>query len=459
MAYNRQVAVIRNAADYAFFSQRPDRVFADSKGRKVAGYYGAIAEWLDIDLIRSVARSNPDVLVLLVGSDTIGASRALGEIPNVTFTGEVPYQQLPFYLYGFDVCLLPFMVIPLTLATNPVKVYEYLSAGRPVIGTELPELAQFGNHVIRVHDPREFALAVKETLSRPITEEAAEARRAFAREQTWEHRATAFYNAARSVELPRISVIVLTFNNLDLTRSCVESVFKRTDYPNLEVILVDNCSTDGTPSYLRELQVEHPEIKVILNERNLGFAAGNNKGLAEATGEYLVLLNNDTVVTDGWASTLMRHLQRDPEIGIIGPVTDNIGNEARIEIDYPDLDAMHGAARRLTLARLGKTFEVRTLAFFCVMLPRRTYEDCGSICADYGIGFFEDDDYCRRVENRVCASCVPRMFLSIIICRHLFRSYLRQRGTSSSNGTKPFMKKSGAPGSHINIVRRAERIL
>lgn len=418
--HNPRVALIRNAADYAFFSRRPERVYADNRGRQIIGYYGAIAEWFDAEIIRAVAKANPERLVLLIGSDTVNAAKSLADLPNVRFTGEVPYAELPHFLYGFDVCVLPFKVMPLTLATNPVKVYEYLAAGRPVVATSLPELAQFGAHVVRADDPQGFAKAVAEAINTPLTEEAIEARRAFAREQTWEHRAAAFGSAIQSIELPRISVIVLSFNNLELTRACVQSVLQRTGYPNLELILVDNGSSDGTQYYLRDLEPEHPEIKVILSETNLGFAAGNNLGLGVATGDYLVLLNNDTVVTDGWVLTLMRHLQRDPEIGIIGPVTDNIGNEARIELRYSDPAQMHEAARRFTLARIGRTFAMRTLAFFCVMLPRRTYERCGPICTDYGIGFFEDDDYCRRIEKE---GWTIRCAEDVFIHHHLSASF------------------------------------
>lgn len=398
--YSSSVFLIRNAADYAFFSKRPERVFADDKGRKVIGYYGAIAEWFDLDLVRAIATSHPDALVLLVGNDTVNARKALADLSNVEFTGEVPYRQLPYYLYGFDVCLLPFRVMPLTLATNPVKVYEYLAAGRPVVAPELPELHQFGGHVVQAIDRPSFARSVTEALSAPITREAIEIRQTFAKQQTWEHRAAAFLSSVGSIHVPRISVVVLTFNNLDLTRACVTSIFERTSYPNLEILIVDNDSTDGTREYVSELESKHSEIKVILNESNLGFAQGNNVGLAAATGDYLVLLNNDTVVTEGWALTLLRHLQHDAQLGIIGPVTDNIGNEACIEIPFADRDDMHQAARRFTLAHIGESFPIRTLAFFCVMFPRRTYEQCGGICTDYGVGFFEDDDYCRRIEQQ-----------------------------------------------------------
>lgn len=110
-----------------------------------------------------------------------------------------------------------------------------------------------------------------------------------------------------------------------------DSVLQRSDYPDLEVIVVDNASSDGTPAYLEDFARRHAEVRVVLNGENLGFAAGNNVGLSLATGDYLVLLNNDTVVTQGWVMTLLRHFQQDPSLGIACPVTNNIGNEARIE--------------------------------------------------------------------------------------------------------------------------------
>ena len=138
--------------------------------------------------------------------------------------------------------------------------------------------------------------------------------------------------------------------------------------------------------------------RVILNRENLGFAAGNNVGLAAATGDYLVLLNNDTYVTPNWIRTLVNHLRRNPGIGIIGPVTNNIGNEARIEIHYGGMDEMKSAAAAHTRRHAGELLPMRTVAFFCVAMPRSTYEAVGPLDPAFGVGFFEDDDYCRRIE-------------------------------------------------------------
>src|SRR5690606_27809880 len=111
-------------------------------------------------------------------------------------------------------------------------------------------------------------------------------------------------------------------------------------YERLEIIVVDNASSDGTPTFLAEWVASGEDRKLILNAENKGFAAANNQGLSVAVGEYMVLLNNDTYVTPGWIRTLVRHLQRDKSIGLIGPVTNNIGNEAKIDIIYTGMAEM-----------------------------------------------------------------------------------------------------------------------
>ncbi len=396
----RATAMIRNAGEYDFFSVAPEEVFRDPRGRQVIGYYGAIAEWFDLDLVRAVARAHPQALVLLVGNDTAGAAAALANSPNVEFTGEVPYARLPYYLYGFDVALLPFQVIPLTLATNPVKVYEYLAAGKPVVAVDLPEMVQFEG-LVTVAEAAGFADAVGDLLGNPEDPAHAAARRAFAAGQTWDHRAASLDHALALIQEPVVSVVVLTYNNLAFTEACLFSIEAYSDYPRLEVIVVDNASSDGSPEWLRGWAQERSAAghrrRLILNEENLGFSAGNNVGLKAATGEVLVLLNNDTYVTPGWVRTLCAHLRRDPGLGLVGPITNNIGNEARIEIEYADLTDMIRKAGEYTRAHAGRSIPLHNAAFFCVAMPREVYERVGPMDEDFGVGFFEDDDYCRRV--------------------------------------------------------------
>lgn len=393
-------ALIRNAGEYEHFAKVPDSIYRDPRGRRIIGYYGAIAEWFDLDLVESVARQHQDCTVLLIGADTANGKSRLAKLHNVTFTGEVPYSELPHYLHGFDVCLLPFKVVPLTLATNPVKAYEYLGAGKPIVTVDLPEMAQFGGLVYAAAGKDAFLAAVSGVLSQPEPDSLIQRRKAFAEGQTWQHRAEALIQQAESAARDaKVSVIVVTYNNIELTRACLESLDEYSQYEPVEIIVVDNASSDGTPAFLSEWVANGQNRRLILNDNNRGFAAANNQGLAVANGEYLVLLNNDTYVTPGWIRTLVRHLQRDKTIGLIGPVTNNIGNEAKIDIAYDGMDEMRLKSAAYTRRRIGQTYPLRTAAFFCVMMPRATYERVGTLDEAFGRGFFEDDDYCRRIEQ------------------------------------------------------------
>jgi GT2 family glycosyltransferase len=103
---------------------------------------------------------------------------------------------------------------------------------------------------------------------------------------------------------------VVTYNNLELTKACLASSDAHSYYGNLEVIVVDNASSDGTREYLAEWVSGASDRKIIANEQNKVFAAANNQGLATRTVDYLFLLNNDTFVTPA-DQTLARHLERN----------------------------------------------------------------------------------------------------------------------------------------------------
>lgn len=408
--YCKNSALIRNAGEYEHFSMTPDNVYSDSQGRKIIGYYGAIADWFDLDLVESVAKQYSDCLVLLIGADTVNAKNRLVKQPNVIFIGEVSYNDLPYYLHSFDVCLLPFKVIPLTIATNPVKAYEYLSAGKPTICVDLPEMTQFEGLLYVASNHEDFVEKVGAALN-DGSKELVLRRREFAAGQTWGHRIEELIKVVEtSIYEPLVSVIVVTYNNLDLTKVCLASIDEHSLYDNLEIIVVDNASADGSKEFLQSWSAEGINRKRILNDENLGFAAANNQGLKAAIGDYLVMLNNDTCVTSGWVKTLFSHCQRDNSIGLIGPVTNNIGNEAKIDIQYKSMSDMHTEASSYTLCHVGQLYPLNTAAFFCVMISRDTFDLVGYLDEDFGRGFFEDDDYCRRIEKNglriVCAEDV-----------------------------------------------------
>lgn len=168
-------AIIPNAAEVSHFQ------WADAGKQRIAGYAGSLDEWFDVDAVDAAAAANPQVQFVLLGRIEAEKVRALESRPNVRLYGEVPYDRLPTYLAEFDVGLIPFLVNPLTLATNPIKLYEYFACGMPVVSTPLPEVAAYGSLVYVATSPQEFAAQV----SRALAEQDVELRRQ--RRQAAEH--------------------------------------------------------------------------------------------------------------------------------------------------------------------------------------------------------------------------------------------------------------------------------
>jgi GT2 family glycosyltransferase len=198
--------------------------------------------------------------------------------------------------------------------------------------------------------------------------------------------------------MPEISIIMVTFNSLhETTVPCLDSIFKHTGNEDYEVIVVDNNSSDGTPTYLTERALREPRLRCVLNTVNRGFAGGNNDGIRAASGRFLVLLNNDTQVSEGWLTGLRTSLQEDGSIGLVGPVSNAVGNEQKIFTSgVTPAEILAEGAAWVRHSR-GDAYETERLGFFCVALRRETADKVGLLDEAFDLGFYEDDDYCLRM--------------------------------------------------------------
>lgn len=186
----RDVTLIPNGCEYELFSH-----VAPPPGGSipVAGYVGAIAKWFDISLLVELAQKLPGWMFVLVGSTAGCRMWKAKRLPNIRIIGEVPYADIPVHLSRFDVCMIPFRLTELTKATNPVKMYEYLAAGRPVVSTPIPEVELLSDKVKIAVNAHEFVAKLQESLH--VQRSVSEGWRRWAAEQDWSLRAAAFEQA------------------------------------------------------------------------------------------------------------------------------------------------------------------------------------------------------------------------------------------------------------------------
>ncbi len=180
-------AIIRNGCEFGRFAgARPLRV----SDRVRVGYVGAIDRWFDVDLLNRCVESRPEWDFVLAGSYAGLHTGAFRARPNLHLLGEIDYGDVPELVAGFDVCLVPFVEGDLTRCVNPVKVYEYLAAGKPVVATPLPELQLLPPGLVHLARPGpEFLEALPRAVAERDDHALASRRQEWAARQTWGARA------------------------------------------------------------------------------------------------------------------------------------------------------------------------------------------------------------------------------------------------------------------------------
>lgn len=180
--------------------------------------------------------------------------------------------------------------------------------------------------------------------------------------------------------MPKFTISIVVFNNLELTRRCIDSIM-RTVPADYELIVTDNASTDGTPAYLESLAKILPALKVVKNEKNLGFNIPHNNALALAEGKFFIVVNNDLEFTQaGWTRTMEMEFLKNPKLAICGAVGGcNTLNADGVGYVGPKIEYVEGS---------------------CLMIPTNIAKAFGLFSSYLKFAYFEDSDLSLRVREK-----------------------------------------------------------
>lgn len=196
-------------------------------------------------------------------------------------------------------------------------------------------------------------------------------------------------------KIVKTSIVIATYNKLDYTKQCIESIREYTANGTYEIVVVDNRSSDGSVEWLRG----QPDIRTITNEENLGFPKACNQGIEVATGDNILLLNNDTIVTSRWLDNMLACLYSSDSIGAVSSVTNYCSYYQTIAVHYNTIQEMQAFAANYNRSDPSQWEERLKLIGFNMLIKRSMVETIGLLDERFTPGNFEDDDYSWRIRQ------------------------------------------------------------
>ncbi|SIP88136.1 polysaccharide pyruvyl transferase family protein [Solilutibacter tolerans] len=375
-----------NAANESIFDayrhyERPAELEPE---KRVALYFGSLyGEWFDWEALDAAARHCPDTVFYLIGDPPVGLTVA----ENIRFLGPKNIDELPAFLRHADIALLPFKPGHISDAVSPIKIFEYLYMGVPVISNLLPEVVDYPNVSIAT-SVEEFArlCAAPARTGEDVDR--------FIMENSWGARVDALASP-RFVVGKKVSAIVLIHNNRAIIERCLTSLLRHGEDFWAEVIVVDNDSCDGGAEYV---EAHFPQVKLLRNNRN-GCSSGRNLGVAHASGDYLAFFDSDQWLTNrGGIEEALQILEARPDIGAVGWAAgwfadgnDNFGG--------PIMDYM--PARGTNVAeyqQYGVRTDIAYLGSGGLFLHRDIFHATGGFDEFYDPTCFEDTDFTLSIK-------------------------------------------------------------
>jgi glycosyltransferase involved in cell wall biosynthesis len=186
---NPNTYLVPNGADYEHFkeaaSSQEAPVELEQVSHPMIGFSGGVFTWVALDMVEAIAGRRPDWSFVFIGP--VGKTIRKPQVPNVHFLGKVSYEVLPHYVSQFDVCIMPFLRNELTESVNPIKMYEYMATGKPIVSTGLPEVTKFAQLIRIADNPDDFEKAIDAALKEHDSS-LVQARQIVASKNSWDSR-------------------------------------------------------------------------------------------------------------------------------------------------------------------------------------------------------------------------------------------------------------------------------
>ena len=202
----------------------------------------------------------------------------------------------------------------------------------------------------------------------------------------------------RSTDRPLVSIVIPVFNQVETTLGCLDSIANAVNDAVYEVLVVDDCSTDLTPAVLAEV----PGLRLVRNDENVGFLHTCNRGAEEARGRYVLFLNNDTTVSDGWIDRLLQTFDDFEDVGLVGAklvFPDGRLAEAGGIIWRDGSGHNYGRGEDPSEPRFNYARQVDYCSAACVLIPRELFRELGGFDSRYAPAYYEDVDLAFRVRK------------------------------------------------------------
>ena len=234
--------------------------------------------------------------------------------------------------------------------------------------------------------------------------------------------------------IPYIDIILLSYGKFaSTTKLCLDSLLPDSENEKFRLTVVDNCSPDNSAGDIRSYLKNQPQVHTVFLEKNTGFGGGMNHGASLAQGEWLLLVNSDTIFAQGSLMSLYDALTKQPvNVGMVGPITNAAGNGQEYNL-RGNVDEVLNAAEFVQQSPCHTLIPCYRLDFFCVAIRRSLWNSLNGLDPIFGLGYYEDTDFSMRAKE---------LGIRMLICEDAFVYHFGGSSFSTNQNARSLIKRN-----------------